>query len=210
MELTVLAEFIMKAGKAVEALAAFRDKLLGNPSKAYNQLVLVLEEISKTFRSLETAVTDLLGIGLTSATLVDDRKKLVELQFNTLKAKIEDSRGHCHMIWNIYCKTLEGWFGGFLDDDEQQEMRETFLTLGNMDGHLYGAMEEMVPTISKEADALLVLLDGNEQGLQEARTQNSNNRRDLFPIWEAMTGAMTVLYKLKGEFIQAARIVPGN
>jgi hypothetical protein len=183
-----------------------RKTLFDNPDAAANKLVVVLEEISKIYVSLDNELTSYLSLSLddnpNSTELERVKRTLFDIEGGMMLVRVSDARGHCKKIRNIYITDLQGWFGKVLSRKENDEIRLYFDRLVKFDDAMIHAMEGTAEWIRLRAKTTLDHIMNNK--FKEANNVIKESRRELSEYRLRMAKAMAQLRELQHEFSQIA------
>jgi hypothetical protein len=183
--------------------AKVKQKLLAQPSAAAEKLAFVLNEIGKTFEVVETELSRLLVLGASPEALknamTSSENPLYELEGPKLRARVEQGRGHCHLIGNVYDEYLDKWLSRVLDPAEYQELQSVFDRLSEADDDLFWRLVSVSDYV--ETTARTTLDEAINEDWDSAHERLANARRDVRPLRTAIGTAMVQLYSLKNDFI---------
>lgn len=186
-------------------IQALKAKLLRQPDKAADKLVLVLDELSKVYTAIEAELVRYLSLHFDpSEGLQEDRATLLTLEGGQLESRVSEARGHCHKISTIYYKYLDSWFHRALNPDEARMLKEVFDDLGNADSGMLFVLDQMVQWLSNEATETLNLVDDNK--LDEVNHRIKEARNNVLPARRAISKAMYDMRNLQSEFITISDI----
>jgi len=184
-------------------LQAVKNKLIRQPDPAADKLVVVLEEVSKIYGAIEAELVKYLSLSFAVGDdFGDERTVLLALEGGQVSARINEARGHCHKIENIYVRYLDPWFGRVLSSAEQTMTRDLFSRFGRSDWMMVDDLQKVGEWLSKEASETLNLVDAGS--LDDANKRVRTARKDLLPVRQALGKAMGDLRQLQAEFIQAS------
>ncbi|MEN8229961.1 MAG: hypothetical protein ABFS38_17505 [Bacteroidota bacterium] len=100
--------------------------LFSQPDPAADKLIIVLEEISKIYVSLDNELTSFLALSLDSNMTYDQvneiEEDLLNIEGGELIVRVSEARGHCSKINNIYNMHLQGWFGSSLSREQNNNV----------------------------------------------------------------------------------------
>lgn len=198
--------FLFNLADKLGVIQAVKGKLLRQPDAAADDLVLVLDELSKVFTTIEAELVRYLSLNFDPANnLAEERAALLTLEGGQLAARVAEARGHCHKISNIYSKHLQRWFFSALNPNEAQLLEEVFNDLSNADGGFLIVLDQLVDWLTERATETLDSVDSGDFG-----TANQNlraARKEVLPVRRALTKAQTDLRNLQAEFIEASGTV---
>jgi len=187
-------------------LHAIKDKLVRQIDPAADKLVAVLAEISKIYTAIETEMVSYLGLFFDPTQgLAAERKSLLMLEGNAISIRIEESRGHCHKIENIFKKFLSPWFQKVLDSADFARTEELFRRLSEADFMMIDDLQKVGAWLAQQAAATLSLVD--EKKYDQANVTIVAARREILPTRQAISKALAELRRLESDFIQASQIV---
>src|SRR5438067_2439580 len=83
-------------------------RLVSMPALARQRLDEVLVEIDKTFTAVDAVVAEHLEVALDPSVVDTHPKLLIRLAGPDLPKRIQQDRGHCHRIGEIYSAYLKG------------------------------------------------------------------------------------------------------
>ena len=184
--------------------AKVRQKLIAQPSAAAEQLAFALNEISKTMQAVESELVRLLTLGASpealKAAMASSENPLYELEGPKLRTRIEQARGHCHLIGNVYDAHLDKWLSKALDPAEHEELQAVFGRLAEADDDLFWRLVSVSDYLETTAKATL------DEALAEdwdaAHKRLAEARREVRPLRTAIGAAMVQLYSLKNDFVE--------
>jgi hypothetical protein len=187
-------------------LQAIKGKLIRQPDPAADKLVVVLEEISKIYGAIEAELVKYLSLSFAAGEDPrEERTVLLTLEGGQVSARINEARGHCHKIENIYLRFLDPWFGRVLSPAEQEMTRELFRRFGQSDWMMVDDLQKVGAWLANEATETLNLVDAG--ALDDANKRVRAARKELLPVRQALGKAMGDLRQLQAEFIQASGTV---
>jgi hypothetical protein len=96
--------------EAVGVIEKFLGKLRAQPDIAALKLSAALDEIVKTYRALDEALNKYASLALDEDALTTRSEVLIATAGGNLAVHVEEGRGHCHEIANIYSRHLKRWF----------------------------------------------------------------------------------------------------
>ena len=183
-------------------LRAVKNKLISRKDEASEKLIEVLGEISKVYIAIEGELTNYLSVHFDGkADFQDDRSMLVALEGGALRVRMEEARGHCHKIGNVYDKYLKTWFDAIsvLTSDEKLGLHALFMDLSTNDFKMIQQIEFLVNWLVPEAQKTLDLVDGGQ--LRDADDRVRAARVDIRPTRLAISQLLSQLRLLQTEFI---------
>jgi hypothetical protein len=205
LDLIAAAKSAKEIDESIGIIAKLIGKLKAQPDVAAQKLGQALEEVAKTLQVVDGAASSYLSLGIDQGALEKNSKLLLEIEGGKLRTDVENGRGHCHRIWQIYETFLNKWFSKALAPAEQQSMETVFVKLGNADDDLFVHLAKVAGTLQQEAkDVLDLVVNGDAAG---ARKRVLESLPALRPLRKTMAGTMQTLYGLKNEFADIAGIV---
>jgi hypothetical protein len=194
---------VIDLAEQLGVLQAVKGKLIRQPDPAAEKLVVVLLEISKIYGAIEAELVKFLSLAFAPGDDPgDERKILLTLEGGEISTRINEARGHCHKITNIYNRFLNPWFGRVLQPSEQGMLRDLFDRFGTADLSMVDDLQKVAAWLSNEATATLDLVDQGK--LDEANKRVRAARIELRGVRQALAKAVGDLRLLEAEFIQAA------
>jgi hypothetical protein len=187
-------------------LDAVRFKLVQQKDPAAEKLADVLDELAKMVGAPDDEIVRYLGLYFGSDdSIIQGRIALLGMEVGQSYVRVNEARGHCHKIKNIYDKYLKRWFKDVLDPGEQQQLEWLFTNLSTADSVMIGAMERLTEWLTAESRQSLD--DVGARNLNGANQRIAQARLDVRPAREALTCAMAQLRGLQADFIAAAGTV---
>ena len=135
----------------LDAVRHVSAKLLKNdPGGAADELVTVLEEVSKTFLGFETVLVRYLSLRFTPSTRDQDQAELIKLEGPQVRQMAGEFRAHCKRIGVLYRSGLQDWFEAApISSMERSELDRLFIDLEESDSNV------IVPAVDELADWLM-------------------------------------------------------
>jgi hypothetical protein len=196
---------IKQIDEAVGILAKALASLKGQPDAAALKLAEALEEIGKTWHVTDEAIASYLALGFDPDNLVKGADALLRIEGGGLLVAVQQGRGHCHVIGNIFHRYLDRWFQRVLKGRELEQVRSVFRRLGEADLDLFRGMEEVVAQLQAETNKALNSIAAGRS--EEARAHILSSRPALTDLRLRISASLAGLYTLKGEFIRLAGTV---
>jgi hypothetical protein len=193
---------VKQIDEVVGVLAKAVASLKSQPDTAALKLAEALDEIGKTWQVIDQAITRFLALGFDIDELGKGSQVLLGIEGGTLLVTVQQGRGHCHVIGNIFRKYLDRWFQRVLKGDELDRLRSVFYRLGSVDLDVFTHMEVIAEQLQAEANAALDSIARGKPA--EARARILSLRTDLNPLRLSLSQSLVNLYSVKGEFIQIA------
>lgn len=189
--------------EAVGLLAKLVNKLRARPDIAAVKLSAALDEIVKTYRVVDEALTAYVGLGIDRDGLDSGSKQLLAIAGGSLGVRVGEGRGHCHQIRLIYQEHLLKWFEKVFNGAELAEMKRVFDMLSEGDRTVFDDLVRVVDQL--QADAMGVLDLVIAQKPDEARQRVLQTYRILAPVQQAMSTGVQRIFELKDTFTGLAR-----
>ncbi len=187
-------------------IQAVKGKLLRQPDEAADKLVLILDELSKIYTTIEAELVRYLSLNFDpQENLAEERAVLLTLESGQLEARVAEARGHCHKIGNIYWKYLQRWFQRVLKPDEAQQLESVFMDLSNADTGMVLVLDQLVQWLAPHATDTLDLVDAGH--LDEANQRLHTARKEVQAVRQAIARALVDLRNLQAEFIDISGTV---
>ena len=210
MDLVSAYAVVERTSDAIGKLAALRDHLKAKPDQAAAALAGALAEVHRTYLSLDAEITRLAVLAapgaLSDASGAADLKPLFELDGNAVRARVEQTRGHCTRIRNIYERDLKKWFETVFpkDNTKQLILGEVFDTLSEADTQYYVLMSAIGDAIGQRASAMLAEMMKPVPDAAAAHALARTAYAELRPMREALHALDVKLSQLENEFIDAS------
>ena len=191
---------VIELADKLGVIQAVKGKLMRQPDPAADKLVTVLEELSKIYLAIETEMVRYLGLSFDpTQNLAEERGLLLTLEGGQVEARINEARGHCQKIENIYGRYLDPWFQRVLSPTESGLLRELFNQLNSADDGMVCSLNTVGQWLTAAASETLNLVDANKY--DEANTKIKTARREMLSSRQATTKALSDLRKHQAEFI---------
>jgi hypothetical protein len=198
----VLFENLIDIVKEFGVIEHVKQKLISQPDPASEHLISILDEISKIYRAFNSEITDYLKIRFD----INERRQniifeghLIDLEGGGVWPRVDEARGHCEKIINVYKKFLKGWFSRVLDKDKAKMLEDIFMKLHDFDSGMLNGLEKFSKWLVERAQNVLKLID--EDKFQEVNTLIKQDRVAIRDDRQALSRAIQQLYKLQSEFI---------
>jgi hypothetical protein len=186
-----------------QAIKVLKPHFVRQSDPALDHLETVLDEISKIFNAMNTAITSYLALSFdpTDRTSLNYAiSRLLELEGGKVEVEMSQARGRSSKIQNIYKKYLDPWFQRVLDSDENIKISNLFNDLSYSDSQMTKAIEELANSITMGARETMNLV--NQDRYQEANEFIKNERTKMNPTRLVISSMLVALYKLQDEFIE--------
>lgn len=196
---------IKNVDEAVGIISKLAEMLKGKPDLAALKLADALNEIAKTWQVIDEAATNILKLGIDKDALASGSKELLAIEGGRLLIQVEDGRGHCHDIQDIFEKYLNRWFDRVLKGDDLAAMNNVFEMLGDADDDVFSQMDKLANELQVQASAVLNLVINGQS--EEAKSMVLALRGTLLPLRLAISKSLSNLYALKSQFVAIASAV---
>jgi hypothetical protein len=196
---------VKQADEALGVIEKLVVKLRAQPDIAAVKLSAALDEIVKTYRVVDQALNAYASLAIDKDALTTRSQELLTIAGGSLGVQVEEGRGSCSKIGNIYQEHLKRWFERAFNQEEQFAIEKAFIWpggLGDADDILFCELTKLVKQLESEAvDALALVI---EKRPDEARQSVLRTYMTLVPVQQAMAQAMQQMFKLKNQLIQVA------
>jgi hypothetical protein len=195
--------------EAVGLIAKLLGKLRAQPDIAALKLSAALDEIVKTYEVLDRAFTTYGNLAIDEGALASKSQELLSIAGGTLGVRVQEGRGSCHEIRNIYNSHLRRWFEHAFNPDEQKQIEDVFIGpngLGWADDTLFQALTSLALQLKDDAQGVVALVMSDTEN-REAKARESVRQTyfTLAPVQQAMAQSMQRMFELKNAFIQVAK-----
>lgn len=213
MDIAAAYMVVEKTSDAIGKVIALKDQLKAQPDQAAAALAGCLAEVHRTYLAVTSEVTRLTVLAapgaLTDGDGTVDLRPLFELEGNAVRARVEQSRGHCSRIQNIYARDLDRWFERVFGRGHTNDliMREVFSTLGEADTQTYLLMNAIADVIGARAGAILSEMMKPVPDPLAARALAHAAYLELRPMRAALEALDVRLSRLESEFIESSGAV---
>lgn len=190
------------------AIDAIRDTLLKQPGEAAKKLAEVLDELAKTVAALDDEMVRYLSLHFHSEeSVARGRGTLLGMEVGQSAIRINEARGHCHKIKNIYDTYLDTWFDKTFRSDsaERNQLRTVFSGLTTSDDYIVEAMKQISDWLKARAEQTLDAVDMDN--LTGANMFIRQARLEAKPARERLTEAMSRLRALQADYVFASGTV---
>jgi hypothetical protein len=206
---------ILDAGETVVALLKeIKGQLFGQPEPAAKALATVLEEIEKTYRVVDDALSRYLGVlfnpdqQLYEEGNVEAWKELLQMDGKQLSVRLAEARTHSQKVERIYQAYLKGWFQRVFGPlGKEFEIQNTFHNLWGTDSQIVLYMNEIADWLGKEVQGTLDLVAKPDSDLKAANIRIQETREKVKPYRDRLGELMTELRTLEGDFADEAGIL---
>ena len=194
--LTDLTEQLTDQLNAVREVSA---KLTKHRAGAEN-LVTVLQELSKTFKVIDLELTTYLALDFSEPNLPAARENLVKLEGGEIFKQVGGARARSGKLGSIYRDQLQPWFAEQdLTDQECTNLDSLFRPLGEWDPtRIIPAMEEVSNWLMEKAEKTLTHVDKEE--LDQAKSDVRAARLEVLSVRRAMAMTSGKLLDLEAQF----------
>ena len=187
----------------IKSLYPLTDTLLQHPNpEKYAKLVEAIEEIVKTWQVVDTAFKQVFVLFKPNGDLHDALPGLLDVEAAQLRAIVQEGRGHCHHIGEIYWVDLKDWGSTVLAAEEQQTLDRVFDRLGNADLDVFRVMEELAAETGSVASQIVVLVMNGQQ--DEARKIAKGLYEIVTPLRQQITVSLSELKQFQSQFADLA------
>ena len=186
-----------------QVVKILRPHFVRQSDPALDYLERVLDEISKIFNAMNTAITSYLSLWFdpTDRTSLNYAiSRLLELEGGNVEVEISQARGRSSKIQNIYKKYVKPWFQRVLNSDDQIKISNLFNDLSYSDSQMSKAVVELANRITTGSTKTLNLV--NQDRHREANEFLKNERIRMSPTRLAISDMLVALYRLQAEFIE--------
>jgi hypothetical protein len=197
---------VKSADEALGVIGKLAAKLRAQPDVAAVKLSAALDEIVKTYRVVDQALTAYASLAIDENALTARSQELLSIAGGSLGVQVEEGRGSCSKISNIYQVHLKRWFERVFNQEEQSAIERAFIWpggLGDADDTLFLELSKLVEQLENDAKDVLALIMGKSH--DQARQRIWQAYITLLPVQQAIAQAMQQMYKLKNEFIEIAK-----
>lgn len=205
IEAAAALESVKKVDEALGVIGKLMAKLKAQPDQAASKLADALKEVNKTWLVVDDAITNYLKLGLDKDAFDTGSGVLLKIQGGRLLVDVENGRGHCHIIGNIYDNYLHRWFDRVLNAAELASMNKVFTDLRQADDNVFNAMEVFARQLQTEATEVLNIFAAGDVSGAKARVLASI--KELTPLQLGLSESLQKLYRLRGEFIKISGTV---
>jgi hypothetical protein len=198
--------FLLDLEQRFGILESVKGKLISQPDKASEKLTVVMDELYKMYSSLDDAIVSYLSVYFDSPeNIAEGRRVLLDLEVGKAMIRINESRGHCHKIRNIYEAYLDKWFSRVLDSSETAGIRSLFDIWSDYDFNMLNAMFKVNEWLKTKAEDTLNAIENNN--IQGANDIVRIARGEVKQTREFLTHAMNQLRVFQAEFIHMSKVV---
>lgn len=184
----------------------FGEMLTRQYDPAAKKLGDVLDELYKMFGALDEEIVAFLSIYFHGGeSVIKGRSLLLDLEVGKSRIHINEARGHCHKIANIYEKYLRRWFQDALQPNEADDLKGLFNKLTFADNNMLLASDDVTNWLMEEASDILELIENDD--INSANLRIRQARLDVKPARLKITEAMNTLRSLQADLIAATGTV---
>jgi hypothetical protein len=183
-----------------------KDALLRQPDKANAKLAEVLDELARTVAALDDEMVRYLSLHFHSEESIrHGRTVLLGMEVGQSIIRINELRGHCHKIKNVYDAYLDKWFDRVFSTGsaERNQLATAFAGLGTADDVIIEAMTEVSAWLKTHAEQTLNavdtdnLIDANMR-IRQARLEAKAAREKLIETMGKLRGLQADLIAQSG------------
>ncbi len=168
----------------------------------YQDLVDAIEEVVKSWDAINDAIKEVWKLYSEDGDLKTESLGLLDIGGYALPAMVEQKRGHCQRIADIYFGKLHGWFTQSLTYEDQRIMGEGFSRLSEADEDFFHKMVLVADATDQVANQILDLVESDQP--DQAREIAKGLRRQLRPVQKAINQSLIVLRRVQTEFTPLA------
>lgn len=200
-------EVVDKLVGYAQELQGLFGKVVSMPRRALLDLEEIFDEVEKSLGAVDIATKDFFNAVQDPAKFIDDDDLMHDMSSARLPALVEEKRGHCHEIGNIYYRYLSGILSNLFQDEAKRMRAEEILNqLHNADDDLFKELTraaKKMRDVAKEVYRLKIL------GKREDAMENLRSTADpLLDMRGRFTDAAIEMSRVKSEFVKAARVAP--
>lgn len=196
---------VKQADEALGVIEKLLGKLRAQPDIAAVKLSAALDEIVKTYRVVDQALNAYASLAIDTDALTIRSQELLIIAGGSLRVQLEEGRGSCAKIGNIYREHLKRWFERAFNQEEQLTIEKAFIWpggLGDIDDTLFYELTRVVEQLENEAkDTLALVIEKHHDQAQQSVLQTYIA---LAPIQQAIAQAMQQMFRLKTQLIEVA------
>lgn len=127
LDLVPLLNLAKNFGVNLDLMKKVSEQLTPQTKPAADKLAEVLDELAKMVGALDDEIVRYLSLYFDSEeTIIRGRSVLLGLEVGHSMIRMNEARGHCHRIGNIYEKHLKRWFHAVLDSNEASQLEWLF------------------------------------------------------------------------------------
>lgn len=187
----------------IRSLYPLSNTLLQHPNpEKYAKLVEAIEEVVKTWQVVDAAFKQVFLLFNPDGDLHDALPDLLDVEATQLRATVQEGRGHCHRIGEIYWVDLKDWGSTVLAAEEQQTLERVFDRLGNADLDVFRVMEELAAETGGVASQIVALVMAGQQ--DEARQLAKGLYEIVTPLRQQITVSLSELKQFQSQFADLA------
>jgi hypothetical protein len=152
---------VKQADEALGVIAKLLAKLRAQPDIAAVKLSAALDEIVKVHRVVDQALNAYASLAIDKDVLTTRSQELLTIAGGSLGVQVEEGRGSCSEIGNIYQEHLKRWFERAFNQEEQLSIERAFTWpggLGDADDTLFCELTKLVKQLGNEAKDTLALV----------------------------------------------------
>jgi hypothetical protein len=182
---------------------SIKSKLMRQPDLALARLAAALGEIRKIYIAFEKELNDFSSLTLEQDELPEERASLQDLANRKFSLRMNEARGHCHKITNIYERYLNPWLRRIpLIGSEDVQMRQLFQDMAEADSLMLDVILNLGNWLGPTAIEIQKLVDAND--LPTARQRLLQAQVEVAPDRQAINDSLQKLFKLQADFIKAS------
>jgi hypothetical protein len=168
-----------------------------------NDVKDVLKEVDKTYRAVMDAITRFTAPAISKDSF--DCNPYNDLASGILQSDIENGRGHCTLIKNLYRKPfgMRDWIKDNLKDRQEvkkviTELDSVFSQFSEADDKIFSPMVEVGKILTNESRVIVNLTLSGQEEL--ARSRIIEGRKQLEPLIESISSAQDELRNLETKY----------
>jgi hypothetical protein len=184
-------------------------KAISMPRLAFLELEKIFAEIHKSLTAIDEATKVFFDAVGNPEGFIDNDNLMHDMSSSRLPDLVEEKRGHCHEIGNIYNRYLSGILSSlFQNPSERARVQGIFMQLDQADTDLFSELTQAareMRDLAKRAYRFKVM--GRRQ---EAIDLIKNAALGLLDMRDRFNDADVTIHKISNEFLKAARVAPGG
>jgi hypothetical protein len=188
-------------------LPSARRMMVPDYQEAAEKLAEVLGELEKNYRAIDEELKRLADLSF-NPTDTDEqaRRKLDDLEPIQVSIRMEEARGHCSKIKNIYETYLKAKLRGLLlEEDARTRVENLFREMTDSDGQMMRVIQEMCNAFTGYIEQLKPLVVAREFG--EANKLVRQAAEEMRPQRNTAKKAIVTLLRLRADYIEASGTV---
>ena len=193
---------IDQAVKLAKGLRDHLGSLVSMPALARQRLDEVLVEIDKTFTAVDKVVEEHLKVALDPSRIETEPDRMIHLAGPALPMRIQQDRGHCSAIGEIYRKYLRGVLDPLLAANMQAKaaVDQILSNLSSADSALFDRFADVGAMLQERAKHALSLQLGND--VAGAKALLKRDAANLIDMRQRLQDAHLTLVGIRNDFIK--------